>query len=96
MFDDPGKALRHLEEELRAAEQEEEWEEYTPTRAEGFSRSVYADESFDEVAALTVNEEKPAKKTKKKKRKKKGIKDLVFLAFLEILGILAIIGWWLR
>lgn len=56
-----------------------------------FSRTVYADEEFDESAAVLVGEP-----PKKKAKKKKGIKGLVFLAFLEILGILAIIGWWLQ
>ena len=71
-----------------------------------FSRTVYADEEFDESAAVLVGEPpkkkeyntyvKNCKKKKKKAKKKKGIKGLVFLAFLEILGILAIIGWWLQ
>ena len=56
-----------------------------------FSRTVYADEEFDESAAVLVGEP-----PKKKAKKKKGIKGLVLLAFLEILGILAIIGWWLQ
>ena len=50
-----------------------------------FSRTAYADEAFDEKAAVAPL-----------KRKKKGIGGLTFLALLEIAGILAIAWWWIQ
>ena len=98
MFDDPGKALRRIEEELRAAEQPE-GEASTPTRAEGFGRTVYADEVLDEEAALIPGQEKGRKKKEKKdkkNKKKKGILRRVIGFLLNILILLAILEWWLR
>ena len=86
MFDDPKEALRKLNEELLAAEEEEEnlsegTEEIdedlpirpkkeTHTRAEGFGRMVYSDEVFDENAAVVPGEGEGKKKRKDKKNKK--------------------------
>ena len=86
MFDDPKEALMKLNEELLAAEKEEEnlseeTEEIdedlpirpkkeTHTRAEGFGRMVYSDEVFDETAAVVPGEAESKKKGKNKKNKK--------------------------
>lgn len=132
MFDDPHKQLKWMEQELLAAEteeegyQEEDFDEAFEETAEDydddqlinmvnelireepggfrnpavdFSRTIYADEEFDEDASVTATKaQKRQKKTAKKEapQKNTNIRGLVFLACLEILGILAIIGWWLR
>ena len=113
MFDDPKEALRKLNDELLAAEEEEdilaEKEENShedlpirpkkdnPTRAEGFGRTVYADERFDESAAVIPGEGRKKKKAKKagKKKNKKG-KHRKLPLFLLLLALLAWIGWWLK
>lgn len=61
------------------------------TRAQEYSRTVFADEEFDEDAAVVVQRRK-----KEKLPKNRRVKGLVFLACLELLGILAVMGWWLR
>ena len=69
----------------------------TPTRAEGFGRSVYADEYFDEGAAVVPGQEAGRKKAKKQKRKKKKArKSRKSTLFLLLLALLAMIGWWLK
>ncbi len=113
MFDDPKEALMKLNEQLLAEEENEENllektedndedlpirpKKDTPTRAEGFGRTVYADEIFDENAAVTPGEGGKKKKAKKEKRKKdKKGKKRKFPLFLLLLALLAWIGWWLR
>ena len=113
MFDDPREALHKLNSQLLAEEEngenllektEDNDEDLpirpkkdTPTRAEGFSRTVYADEHFDKDAAVTPDGDGKKKKTKKQKRKKnKKGKGKRFPLFLLLLALLAVIGWWLR
>ena len=113
MFDDPKEALMKMNSQLLAEEETEQIpsetevmsdedlpirpKKDTPTRAEGFGRTVYADEVFDENAAVVPGEGGKKKKAKKEKRKKnKKGKGKKFPLFLLLLAILAWIGWWLK
>ena len=113
MFDDPKEALRKLNAQLLAEEEIQELPSETdgapdedlpirpkkdnPTRAEGFGRTVYADECFDESAAVIPGEGGKKKKAKKDRRKKnKKGKHRKLPLFLLLLALLAWIGWWLK
>lgn len=82
MFDDPGKNLRQMQEELLSEEFDEFEDEYEPP---DYGRTVYEEEEYDADAAIYVEEPK-----------KKGIGGLLLLAILEVAAILAIVGWWLQ
>ncbi len=91
MFDDPNQRLKELEAALKAAEAEEEEEDWLRDVEElineeipdsvDLPRTKYADEVMRESDALYV--EKP---------KRKGAAGLVFLALLELtaIGLLAL------
>lgn len=87
MFDDPGKALRDLERELKAAE---------PTREEpgeagaDFGRMLYADETLEEKDVY-YEEDAQAQG----RRKSKSGCSAALLAVVEVLVIAGLIGGWL-
>lgn len=76
-----------------------------PNEAVDFGRMAYADEDFDEDAALladTGSRGRKRKETMKQKKggkpvkkQKKGIGGLVLLALLELLGIAWLVRWWI-
>ena len=87
-FDDPGKALQQMEDELLEEDVDEDGEDF-PVLTRRDSRPVNYAVDFDRT--VYDDEERYMLLPKKK-----GIKGLVFLACLEILAILAILGWWLQ
>lgn len=88
MFDDPGKALRKLERELKAAEPPRE-----DVSQEGadFGRMLYEDETLDEQQVYFAED---FRADARKRRKKSGCATAL-LAVVEVLVIAALIGGWL-
>lgn len=84
MFDDPGKALRELERELKAAEPPRE--DISEEGAD-FGRMLYEDETLEEQQVYYAEDSKG-------KRKKSGCATAL-LAVVEVLVIAALIGGWL-
>lgn len=88
IFDDPGKAMRNIEQELldeqarETAESGEEGANY----AVDFDRTAYADEETDEACFAEETGKKP---------KKKGL-GTVLLALVELAVLAAAIWWWIR
>ena len=107
-FDDPGKALQQMEDELLEEEWEEEYEEDDSdedfpilTRhgsrpvnyAVDFDRTVYDDEESD--SAYYAEDYRADRKAAKKERKK-GVGGLILLALAELAGIAGVIWWWIQ
>ena len=103
-FDDPGKALQQMEDELL----EEDWDEEDvdgdfpvltrrdsrPTNyAVDFDRTVYDDEETDDAYYA---EDYIADRKSRKKQRKKGSGGLVLLLLGELAGIAGIIWWWIK
>lgn len=105
-FDDPGKALQQMEDELL----EEDWKEDVDeddedfqilTRRDSrpvnyavdFDRTVYDDE---ETGDAYYAEDYIADRKNRKKQRKKGSGGLVLLLLGEMAGIAGIIWWWIR
>ena len=106
-FDDPGKALQQMEDELL----EEDWGEEDVdedgedfpvlTRrssrpvnyAVDFDRTVYDDEETDDAYYA---EDYIADRKSRKKQRKKGSGGLVLLLLGELAGIAGIIWWWVK
>ena len=108
-FDDPGKALQQMEDELL----EEAWEEDDEdvdedgedfqilTRhdrrpvnyAVDFDRTVYDDEETDDAYYA---EDYIADRKSRKKQRKKGSGCLPLLLLGELAGIAGIIWWWIK
>ena len=106
-FDDPGKALQQMEDELL----EEDWDEEDvdgddedfqiltrrdrrPTNyAVDFDRTVYDDEETDDAYYA---EDYIADRKSRKKQRKKGSGGLVLLQIGELPGIAGIIWWWIK
>lgn len=102
-FDDPGKALQQMEDELL----EEDWDEEDvddfpvltrrdsrPTNyAVDFDRTVYDDEETDDAYYA---EDYIADRKSRKKQRKKGSGGLVLLLLGELAGIAGIIWWWVK
>ncbi len=88
IFDDPGKAMRNIEQELldeqarETAESGEEGANY----AVDFDRTAYADEETDEACFVEDTGKKP---------KGKGA-GTVLLALVELAVLAAAIWWWIR
>ena len=106
-FDDPGKALQQMEDELLEEEWEEEYEEDDSdedfpilTRhgsrpvnyAVDFDRTVYDDEETDDA----YYKEDYLADRKSRKKRKKGSGGLVLLLLGELAGITGIIWWWIQ
>ena len=106
-FDDPGKALQQMEDELL----EEDWDEEDvdgddedfqilprrssrPTNyAVDFDRTVYDDEETDDAYYA---EDYIADRKSRKKQRKKGSGCLPLLLLGELAGIAGIIWWWIK
>ena len=108
-FDDPGKALQQMEDELL----EEDWKktkkmwtgmartfqiltrrDSRPTNyAVDFDRTVYDDEETDDAYYA---EDYIADRKSRKKQRKKGSGGLVLLLLGELAGIAGIIWWWIK
>ncbi len=106
-FDDPGKALQQMEDELL----EEDWDEEDvdedgedfpvltrhdsrPTNyAVDFDRTVYDDEETDDAYYA---EDYIADRKSRKKQRKIGSGGLVLLLLGELAGIAGIIWWWIK
>ena len=72
-------------------EDTEDWDEEldaSENPAQDFARMVYADEAFDEDAAVLAD--------RKKQRKRKGIGGQCLLALLELAGIGGLVWWWIQ
>lgn len=87
MFDDPGKRLRQLEKELKAAQPQEETllegeNFYDPAAGEG---EAYYEEDY----------RRDWKTRRREKRKARSTGGFGFLVTLELLAIAALIGWWI-
>lgn len=100
IFDDPGKALRRMEEELLAEENSGEPEdgEDTPVNyAVDFHRMAYADEELDDADVCYLEDPRAARKRRKQEKKKK--KTGCFgklLRLLVLMGLVLAIVWWLK
>ena len=87
-FDDPGKALQQMEDELL----EEDWEED--------EEDVGGD--GEDFPVLTRRSSRPTNyavdfdRTSRKKQRKKGSGGLVLLLLGELAGIAGIIWWWIK
>ncbi len=81
IFDDPGKNLRAMQEELLSEEFQEPDDGYQPP---DYSRTLYEGEECEEP------EPQPTKKPRKKSTFK-----LLFLAALELGAIYLLLRWWL-
>ena len=103
-FDDPGKALQQMEDELLEADWDEEDvdEDFQiltrhgsrPTNyAVDFDRTVYDDEETDDAYYA---EDYIADRKSRKKQRKKGSGGLVLLLLGELAGIAGIIWWWIK
>lgn len=91
MFDDPKNDLKRLEEELRAAQEEET--ESTDWLAE--ARNLMDREFETEGDAVFLeDEEEDDSLSVPVPEKKKRVGGLVFLMVLELLGIAAVAYWW--
>lgn len=106
-FDDPGKALQQMEDELL----EEDWDEEDvdgddedfpvlnrrdsrPTNyAVDFDRTVYDNEETDDAYYA---EDYIADRKSRKKQRKKGSGCLPLLLLGELAGIAGIIWWWIK
>lgn len=66
--------------------------------AQDFRRTVFADETMDEDAAVFVEKKKAGetKKSKNKKKESKGVGCLPYIIFMELLGIGGMLWWWFR
>lgn len=87
MFDDPGKRLRQLEKELKAAQPQEETllereNFYDPAPCEG---EAYYEEDY----------RRDWKIRRREKRKTRSTGGFGLLVTLELLAIAALIGWWI-
>lgn len=81
MFDDPGKTLRSMQEELLSEEFQEEDDGYEPP---DYGRTLYTEEAYEEDEGCYA--EVP---------KKKRTGRLFLLALLEIGAIWLLIRWWM-
>lgn len=106
-FDDPGKALQQMEDELL----EEDWDEedvdgddedyqiltrrssHPVNYAVDFDRTVYDDEETDDAYYA---EDYIADRKSRKKQRKKGSGCLPLLLLGELAGIAGIIWWWIK
>lgn len=87
MFDDPGKRLRQLEKELKAAQPQEEMR----LEAENF-----CDPTLSEGEAYYEEDYRRDWKTRRReKRKARSTGGFGVLVTLELLAIAALIGWWI-
>lgn len=107
-FDDPGKALQQMEDELLEEDWEEDEEDVDEdgedfqilTRrssrpvnyAVDFDRTVYDEETDDAYYA----EDYIADRKSRKKQRRKGSGGLALLLLGELAGIAGIIWWWLK
>lgn len=110
LWDDPGKAMRALERELRDAEDsgreldedwdeewrsDEEWQDQDGNYAVDFGRMAYADEDMDDRQVYYEEDYRAEKKARKAQKQKGGCLPRL-LIFLELAGIAAVIGWWIK
>lgn len=88
MFDDPGKMLRQLDRELKAADPRQEdlgaEDYYFPADAPR-EADIYYEEDY----------RRDWKSRRKEKRTADGCGGLRFLATVELLAIAGVIGWWI-
>ena len=88
IFDDPGKTMRHIEQEL-LDEPKEDAEDPSPVNyAVDFDRTAFADEETDDDDACYVEDNRG-------KPKRKGAGTLL-LALVELGVLAAAIWWWIR
>lgn len=91
IFDDPGKAMRHIEQELLdvASEDAEAGLDTPPVNyAVDFDRTAFADEETDERDVCCASD-------RRKTPNKKGAGTLL-LALVELAVLAAAIWWWIR
>ena len=88
----------------------EDWDPTQPPKSNpaiDFGSTCFADEEFDEDAAVLqprgmaarkiaqTQKKEAQRQSKEAQKKQKGIAGLVVLALLELLGIFLILGWWI-
>ena len=99
-FDDPGKALQQMEDELL----EEDWDEEDvdedgedfPVLTRRDSRPTNYAVDFDRTDDAYYAEDYIADRKSRKKQRKKGSGGLVLLLLGELAGIAGIIWWWIK